>query len=286
MSDLISIVLPVYNGERFLAESIESILSQTWRDWELIIMDDCSTDSTAAIAQAFCESDPRVFYYRNETNLRLPENLNRGFEHARGSFLTWTSDDNVYLPQALEKMHDRLVETGRDFVFASCRVMDEDGKDYEYIMVNGSSPKRLVGRNTVGACFLYTRRAYEVTGKYDPDLRLVEDFDYWQRMAAVFPPEPMEEILYRYRMHGSSLTSTMAQDAFQQTLEKMLMKNRPLFEPMDWESRYYYYSGLASCRKARKEKDPDAFRFRYYSLMYLLRRRIPDKVRRSLHVGA
>ena len=284
MSDLISIVLPVYNGERFLTESIESVIAQTWTDWELIIMDDCSTDGTASIARAFCESDPRVFYFRNETNLRLPENLNRGFEHARGNYLTWTSDDNVYLPQALEKMHAKLVETGRDFVFASCRVMDEDGKDYEYITVNGSSPKRLVGMNTVGACFLYSRRAYETTGRYDPSCALVEDYDYWQRMASAFPPVTIEEILYRYRMHSASLTGTKKAEEFSRTLERVLKKNRPLFEPMDWESRYYYYSGLASCRKARNEKDPDAFRLRCYSLMYLLRRRIPDKVRRSLHV--
>ena len=68
--DLISIVLPVYNGEKYLRESIDSILSQTYQNWELLILDDCSTDGTARIASEYAEGDKRVRYFRNEVNLR------------------------------------------------------------------------------------------------------------------------------------------------------------------------------------------------------------------------
>ena len=101
MNDLISIVLPVYNGERFLRESIDSVLAQTYTNWELLIVDDCSTDNTAAIVHEYVQKDSRVQYYKNEKNLRLPRNLNRGFSLARGDYLTWTSDDNVFWPTAL-----------------------------------------------------------------------------------------------------------------------------------------------------------------------------------------
>ena len=108
MNNLISIVLPVYNGERFLRESIDSVLAQTYTNWELLIVDDCSTDNTAAIVHEYVQKDSRVQYYKNEKNLRLPRNLNRGFSLARGDYLTWTSDDNVFWPTALEKMYNAL----------------------------------------------------------------------------------------------------------------------------------------------------------------------------------
>ena len=72
MEELISIVLPVYNGEKYLRESIDSVLRQTYKRWELIIVDDCSTDSSAEIAKEYTKRDERIYYYRNENNLRLP----------------------------------------------------------------------------------------------------------------------------------------------------------------------------------------------------------------------
>ena len=84
MKDLISVVLPVYNGEKYLRESIDSVIAQTYQNWELLIVDDCSTDSTALIAKEYAEKDSRIHYYLNEKNLRLPRNLNRGFSLAKG----------------------------------------------------------------------------------------------------------------------------------------------------------------------------------------------------------
>ena len=72
MSDLISIVLPVYNGERFLRASIDSVVAQTYQNWELLVVDDCSTDSTADIVREYVQKDSRIKYFKNEVNLRLP----------------------------------------------------------------------------------------------------------------------------------------------------------------------------------------------------------------------
>lgn len=108
MEELISIVLPVYNGEKYLRESIDSILAQTYKNWELLIVDDCSTDSSSEIAKEYVSKDRRIYYYHNENNLRLPRNLNKGFSLARGNYLTWTSDDNRFKPTALEKMYFQI----------------------------------------------------------------------------------------------------------------------------------------------------------------------------------
>lgn len=283
MNDLISIVLPVYNGEKYLRESIESVIAQTYQAWELLIMDDCSTDGSAEIAKEYEAKDSRIHYYRNERNLRLPRNLNRGFSLAKGDYLTWTSDDNRYKPQAIEKMHAALVSADAQFVFASCRIIDGDDKEVEYIMVSESSKKRLVGMNPVGACFLYTRKAYETVGEYDPEVALVEDFDYWQRVYTRFGAVTLEEILYEYRWHDGALTSTMRKDTFNRTLEKTLLKNRPAFGKIDLEGKFYYYQGLYNCRKNLNDaNNPYKIKYRIYKFLYFVRYRVPRKIARMI----
>lgn len=284
MEELISIVLPVYNGEKYLRESIDSVLNQTYRNWELIIVDDCSTDSSAKIAREYTKKDKRIYYYRNENNLKLPRNLNKGFKLARGNYLTWTSDDNRFKSTALEKMYSALKnDIDAQFVFASCRVINSEGVPIEYIMVDNKRKKQIVGHNVVGACFMYTRKAYEEVGEYNPEFVLVEDYDYWQRIYTKFNAVVISEILYEYRWHDGALTSTMKKEAFNRTLEKMLLKNRPLFGKIDAESNYYYYQGLYNCKKNVDDKNnPYWFKYKWYSFIYLFEHKIPEKIKRII----
>lgn len=280
MDQLISIVLPVFNGEKYLRESIDSVVSQTYPEWELLILDDCSTDRSAQIAKEYCEKDGRIHYFRNEKNLRLPRNLNRGFYLARGAYLTWTSDDNRFRPTALEKMLLSLMNSGAGFAFASCRIIDENGKEIEYISVNEKSPKLIVGSNTVGACFLYTREVYEAVGEYDPELELVEDYDYWQRILSRFEAVPIPEILYDYRWHDGALTSTMRKDKYHHNLESMLLKNLPLFGKLDIEQKRTLYRTLSRCRTG--QRNPYELKRKWYEFLYLIFYRIPNKLARVL----
>ena len=196
MQPLISIVLPIYNGEKYMRQSIDSVLAQTYINWELLIIDDGSTDRTASIATEYTTKDARIHYYKNPKNLRLPKTLNRGFSLAHGDYLTWTSDDNYYYPTALEVMYRTLQQQNQEFAFASCDVIDADGKIVECIMVNDFARKTIVGSNPVGACFLYSRKVYETIGEYNPELALVEDFDYWQRICMKVEPACISAKLY------------------------------------------------------------------------------------------
>ena len=283
MGKLVSIILPVYNGEKYLKESIESVLEQTYERWELLILDDCSTDHTADISKEYVSRDSRIKYFRNEKNLRLPGNLNRGFSLAKGDYLTWTSDDNRYKPDALRAMAEALENNPEaSFVFASCRVIDAAGEATEYMMVSNSSVKRLIGENTVGACFLYTRNVYETIGDYDPEYALVEDFDYWQRTASRFQLIWIPEILYEYRLHGDALTNTMNKEKFYRTLEKVLLKNRAGFGKTDLEGCYIYYRGLNNCRVQLQSENPYHSRYLLLKALYSVMIRGPRKVRRVI----
>lgn len=109
----------MHNGAEYLRESIESCLAQTFRNWELIVVNDCSTDESGAIAEEYAAMDERIRVIHNETNLKLPASLNVGFRQAKGEYLTWTSDDNLYLPHALQRMIDFLREQPEYAMFAT-----------------------------------------------------------------------------------------------------------------------------------------------------------------------
>jgi len=102
MDDLISIVLPVYNGEKYLAVAIDSFLNQTHSNFELIIVNDCSKDSSLAIVERYAARDARIKIINNRENKKLPASLNIGHQLAKGEYITRTSDDNIAKANFLE----------------------------------------------------------------------------------------------------------------------------------------------------------------------------------------
>jgi len=203
----ISIILPTHNGARYLAGSIQSCLEQTFGDFELVVVDDASSDSTPRILEGFA-AEPRVRILRSEQNLKLPGALNMGFAQARGRLLTWTSDDNLYEPGALEALRRVLVERpGIDLVYADYSVIDLEGRVLRQHRC--SDPDYMVERNCVGACFMYRRSVMERVGPYETETFLAEDYDFFLRtFLAGLRMHHLAEVLYRYRVHGASLGST------------------------------------------------------------------------------
>jgi glycosyltransferase involved in cell wall biosynthesis len=201
----ISVVLPVYNGSTYLKDSIESVLNQTHTDFELIIVDDCSMDSSGEIAKKYASSDPRVFYFRNEINLKLPESLNRGFAKATSMYCTWTSCDNLYMPNAFEELL-KAIENSKEvgLVYASMEIIDEHNDTIGF--VEAGPAEDLILRNVVGGCFLYRKSTAEQIGGYNKNMFLCEDYEYWLRIARSFSIKPINACLYRYRTHSESLS--------------------------------------------------------------------------------
>ncbi len=199
----VSIVLPTYNGERYLRRSLDSCFKQTWRDLEVIVVVDGSTDGTRSILATY--DDPRMRVIDRKANMGLPESLNEGFESTRGHLLTWTSDDNEFLPSAIEEMVNTLrAHPEADLVYASYLIVNEH--DQELQTIRATDPGSIWERNIVGACFLYTRRLATAVGLYRPEKRLIEDYDYWVRAHKRFRFVPLDNVLYIYRDHSQSLS--------------------------------------------------------------------------------
>lgn len=219
----VSIVLPTYNGERYISESIDSILKQIYQNWELIIVDDCSTDGTLQIIKKYAETDNRISIIHNDVNQMIARSLNIGFNKATGEYLTWTSDDNVYLSNAINIMRKYLYENDYIMVCAGANIIDINGKVIQrYPIYNEYA---MLVHNTIGACFMYKRKVLQMVGKYDPSTYLVEDFDYWQRILKISGHIGyINDVLYLYRRHRDTLSITKQKEVAYQ-FAKLQEKN-------------------------------------------------------------
>ena len=220
----ISVVLPVYNGAARVGGAIESVLGQSYRNLELIIVNDCSTDSTLEVITGYAEKDPRIKVLSNESNQKLPRTLNNGFRQATGSYLTWTSDDNRYHVDALEKMARALDEQpSMGLVYADFSVCDMNGNLIQEVSLG--EPAEIRFRNTIGACFLYRKSLADKAGEYNPDVFLAEDYEFWIRCyeAAEGQFHHLHEDLYDYGRHDLSLTATRHREILRRTFDVMMM---------------------------------------------------------------
>lgn len=254
----VSMVMPVHNGARWLADAIDSVLAQDFTDFELILVDDASRDASPAIMGEAAARDPRVRLLRLETNVGLPAALNHGFAAARGALHSWTSDDNLLRPQMLTRLVAVLdAQPEAHIVHADFTLIDDEGVELGRSRVGPI--ERLLYGNNVGACFLYRASVTEALGGYDTKLFGVEDYDFWLRAALQFRFVALHEDLYIYRKHGGSLTSqraTQIQALTAEIVERALPENLPV------RSRSEILLGLAlrSSRSWRLDLVGRAFR--------------------------
>jgi len=217
---LVSVVLPTYNRRAMLMESIASIQAQSEPDWELIVVDDGSSDGTSEWVAEQGRGDDRIRLVRQQ-NQRLPRALNNGFKQARGEFFTWTSDDNRYLPHAFKVMSDVLRGDARlGLVYAAMNHRFGD----RVVARPPKRPEAIWECNKFGGAFMYRASVARSVGEYDPDIRMSEDYDYFLRISYQAPIRYIPEVIYEYSFHEDSLTSRGMRD---QVLagEKMLEKH-------------------------------------------------------------
>jgi len=229
-SPLISVVLPTFNRAALLPESIESVLSQTERNFELIIVDDGSSDATAEIVGRCAARDERITHI-SQQNLGLPRALNNGFRVARGQFFTWTSDDNRYLPDALSIMSRHLIaHPAVGLVCAQMLLRTPRG----LIPYPVPASNKFWRENAFGGAFIYRRSVAEIVGEYDPSLALVEDYDFFLRVSYHTVIHQLPDVLYEYRQHGNSLT-TVRQAEQLSALERLLNRHVALRKAKPWQ---------------------------------------------------
>lgn len=206
---LISVIIPVYNGEKTIQLTIDSVLKQTFSDFELIVINSASTDSTLEIVS--CYKDERIKIYSYE-RANVAVNRNRGIKHACGSYLTFLDADDLWTPDKLEAQYKALIENPECGVAYSWT---------DYIDVNGSKVK--AGRRITYCGDIYSKlllsnclengsnplirsSALENVGGFNEELAAAQDWDMWLRLSAEyeFVLVPQAQILYRVSMYSMS----------------------------------------------------------------------------------
>ncbi|HEX3052498.1 MAG TPA: glycosyltransferase [Aggregatilineaceae bacterium] len=254
MSDaLISIVLPTYNGAKYLEQALQSVVEQTHEKWELIVVDSYSQDATPDIVARYAGLDARIRAMQHpKESGRLPGALNAGFAQAQGIYHTWLSDDNYFRPHSLSTMADYL-DQHRDIgvVYTDFTCVDAEGKFLR--KTPARSPSLLMEKNVITPSFLYRREVHETLGGYRVEYFLSEDYDFWLRARSVARVQPLHEDCHVYRVHDQSLTAGYTADIAHASELALLdcIKHSTWMSRNDKARAYVFMSRLARKQDAR-----------------------------------
>lgn len=205
--ELVSIIMPAYNSARFIGESINSVLAQTYTNWELLIVDDCSKDSTAEIVAAF--SDPRIHYQRNVNNMGAAETRNQALKRAQGRYIAFLDSDDLWEPEKLKKQIAFMEKNGYAFTFSDYRIMKENGTWTGKILhMPASLSYHQYLRNTAIGCLTVVIDRLKTGDFLMPNIKSSHDMALWLLiMKRGFRAYATPECLASYRLVSTSNTA-------------------------------------------------------------------------------
>ncbi|MDB4459019.1 glycosyltransferase [bacterium] len=183
---LVSVIIPIYKGEPYLAQAIQSCLDQTYKNQEIIIVDDGSPDNSIHIVRKFAGEDSRIRIIEHPVNKGIAHAFNTGFNAASGHYLTRLAQDDYFHPNALEHLIGELSESPNfDLIYCDEDRLDQDsGKITTHPRPN--PPEALKDGNKLGLGVMWTARAWKATGNFNPTYETAEDYDYWERLSLEF----------------------------------------------------------------------------------------------------
>lgn len=204
---LVSIVMPSYNSERFIAESIKSVQSQTYGDWELLVVDDCSADGTVAVVEAMAKEDRRIHVFPNERNSGAACSRNRALREAKGDWVAFLDSDDLWEPEKLERQLTFMRKCGCSFSYTEYETMDEGGR---LLGRRCSGPGRITRAGMRRYCWpgcltvMYDR--HKVGLVQIADLKKHNDYAMWLKVIDKTDCALLSEVLGEYRVRTSSVS--------------------------------------------------------------------------------
>lgn len=228
-SPLVTVLMPVYNGEKYLSESIDSILDQTFLDYEFIIINDGSTDGTSEILRNYSLKDKRIKLH-HQSNQGVISALNKGLELARGKYIARMDADDVSLPDRFAKQVDFL-ETHPEVGVLGTGVRFMDGCG------NTSDTLQFPTQHGVlrwCLCFfspivhptvMMRRQIIEQAGGYAESMMIAEDYDLWRRLSCVTRLSNLKDVLLHFRKHDMNVTIVRASESQRYKVSRMMISN-------------------------------------------------------------
>lgn len=187
----VSVILPTYNGGRFIARAIKSVLAQAYSDFELLIIDDGSTDNTSTVVSPFLAQDSRIHYIRNERNLGLQKTLNVGLKMAQGGYIARIDDDDQWIAPDKLSQQVRFLDGRSDYVLVGTGVVVVDEQERElFRFMNPETDRQIRRKMLYRNCFshsavMFRRASVLALGGYGESEGAlhVEDYDLWLRLG-------------------------------------------------------------------------------------------------------
>lgn len=212
----VSIVIPSYNHARYLAQCIESALSQSFRDFELLIIDDASVDNSRDIIQQYAKQDDRIKYWFHEHNQGIPSTFNEGLERASGKYYASLGSDDIWLPHKLETQVALLKENEDLVVWSEGQIIDTAGKPTGEFFTkrhqattkqkSGNIFEELLQGNFIFGSSLIVKRENALRIKFNESLKYLNDFLFEVELAEKYPYYFIPTPLAQYRIHGENIT--------------------------------------------------------------------------------
>ena len=204
---LVSIITPAYNSEKFIAETIHSVQNQTCHDWEMIIVDDCSTDNTQQIVLQLQEKDHRIKYIRNEENKGSAYSRNIALQNAKGKWIAFLDSDDIWLPEKLERQIEFMLKNNYNFSYTNYCEINEDSEETG-IMMTGPE---VINKNKMIAycwpgCLTVMYNADFVGQIQTVDIKINEEYALWIKIAKKTDCHLLNENLAKYRKRNNSLS--------------------------------------------------------------------------------
>ena len=208
--DLVSIITPVYNCEELIIETIECVLKQTYKNWELLLVDDCSSDSSAKIIKEYTKKDKRIKYHKLENNQGAAIARNKALEKSKGRFIAYLDSDDLWEKEKIEKQVKFMLDNGYGFTCTDYIKIDEKGNELKRISIPKEVDYNLYLRNTIIQT-VGVMVDKKITGKevlVMPNIRRRQDAATWcQLLKAGYNCYQVPEYLSYYRVVTNSLSS-------------------------------------------------------------------------------
>jgi teichuronic acid biosynthesis glycosyltransferase TuaG len=205
---LVSVIMPAYNAAKYIGESIKSVIEQTYTHWELLVVDDCSTDDTYAVIRSHADTDSRIKVFQTPVNSRTAVCRNLAMKYAQGRYLAFLDSDDLWLPHKLERQLQFMHDNNYAFTFTDYTIIQADGTQTgKRIKVPQSIGYYQYLRNTIIGC-LTVMIDVKQTGKFEePRLYSAQDMAGWlQIMKRGFRAYGLNEALSLYRLHRHTNT--------------------------------------------------------------------------------
>lgn len=207
--ELVSVITPTYNSEAFISATIESVLHQTYENWEMIIVDDASADSTREIISVYAEQDSRIKPIFLKENGGAAVARNKALHASKGTFMAFLDGDDQWLPEKLERQIRFMKEKDYAFTFTNYEIMDEKGTPLgKYVEAPAQMTYQDLLKNTIIGCLTVIVNR-EKTGPFQmPNIRTRQDLALWlQLLRKGFTAYGLQESLSRYRVVPNSISS-------------------------------------------------------------------------------